>query len=178
MRLYVVRHCKATGQEPGAPLTEAGRQQAEVLADHLANTGIDLIVSSPFERAKASVAPLARRLGLPIQEDERLGERVLAAADLPDWLTHLERSFLDPDLRLPGGESSSEASVRAAAAVDAVLARGARAPLIVTHGNLMTLLLQRFDDRFGFAQWQALSNPDVYLIGMRVERIWSPPAGS
>jgi len=47
-----------------------------------------------------------------------------------------------------------------------------------TFSSVMTLLLQRFDDRFGFAQWQALSNPDVYLIGNRVERIWSPPAGS
>ncbi|MDF2631133.1 MAG: hypothetical protein K0R39_4964, partial [Symbiobacteriaceae bacterium] len=26
MNLYVVRHCKATGQEPEAPLTEAGRR--------------------------------------------------------------------------------------------------------------------------------------------------------
>jgi 2,3-bisphosphoglycerate-dependent phosphoglycerate mutase len=124
------------------------------------------------------VAPLARRLGLPIREDGRLGERVLAAADLPDWLTHLERAFADPDLRLPGGETSREAAARAAAAVAAALASGARTPLIVTHGNLMTLLLQRFDHQYGFAQWQALSNPDVYLVTDRVERIWAPPAGS
>lgn len=177
MRIYVVRHCKATGQEPGAPLTEAGRQQAEALADLLADQGIDLIVSSPYCRALESAAPLARRLGLPASEDGRLRERVLAGEDLPDWLHHLERSFADPDLRLPGGETSREAMARAVAVVDDVLASGARVPLIVTHGNLMALLLKRFDGRFGFAHWQALSNPDVYLVTDRVERIWSPLAG-
>ncbi len=41
----------------------------------------------------------------------------------------------------------------------------------------MTLLLKRFDDRFGFAQWQALMNPDVYRVtvtagGAAVTRLW------
>lgn len=172
MTLYVVRHCKAAGQEPEAPLTEEGRRQAEALAAFLADKEIDLIVSSPYQRARQSIQPLADRLGLPILEDERLGERVLAEGPLPDWLGDLQRSFADPDLRLPGGETGREAMARAAAAVDAVLATGAKAPVIVTHGNLMTLLLRRFDERFGFAEWKALTNPDVYLVTDRVERVW------
>lgn len=32
---YLVRHCQATGQEPDAPLTETGQQQAIALADWL-----------------------------------------------------------------------------------------------------------------------------------------------
>ena len=44
----------------------------------------------------------------------------------------------------------------------------------------MTLMLKRFDDRFGFDEWAALTNPDVYRItlsdaaspALRVERIW------
>jgi 2,3-bisphosphoglycerate-dependent phosphoglycerate mutase len=31
--LYLVRHCQATGQEPDAPLTEIGQQQAIALED-------------------------------------------------------------------------------------------------------------------------------------------------
>jgi broad specificity phosphatase PhoE len=44
------------------------------------------------------------------------------------------------------------------------------ATLLVTHGNLMTLLLKRFDDRIGFAKWQPLTNPDVYSISFSAER--------
>ncbi|HWI60619.1 MAG TPA: hypothetical protein VNT75_02140 [Symbiobacteriaceae bacterium] len=50
--------------------------------------------------------------------------------------------------------------------------RQAEAAVIVTHGNLMTLLLKRFDHRFGFAEWRALSNPDVYLVSDCVQRLW------
>jgi len=37
-RIYLVRHCKAAGQEPEAPLTEEGVTQAERLADFFAGT--------------------------------------------------------------------------------------------------------------------------------------------
>ena len=37
-------------------------------------------------------------------------------------------------------------------------------PSIVTHGNLLALLLRHFDGRVGFAAWEALTNPDVYRV--------------
>jgi 2,3-bisphosphoglycerate-dependent phosphoglycerate mutase len=59
------------------------------------------------------------------------------------------------------------------------MAHSASATLLVTHGNLMTLLLKHFDDRIGFAEWQRLTNPDVYRISFSAERaeiarIWDP----
>lgn len=175
--LYVVRHCKAEGQPASAALTPEGMQQAEALAAFLADKGVERIVSSPFLRARLSIEPLARRLRLEVQEDPRLGERVLASGDLPDWLERLRESFTDLDLRLPGGETSREAMARAAAAVDDALAAGAGTTVLVTHGNLMTLLLKRFDDRIGFAQWGALTNPDLFRLtfgdeGVQLERLW------
>jgi 2,3-bisphosphoglycerate-dependent phosphoglycerate mutase len=175
-RLYIVRHARATGQEPDAPLTADGQQQAERLAELLAERGIDRIMSSPYRRAVATIAPLARRLGLPVATDARLVERVLSATPLPDWEDRLRVAFTDPDLRLPGGESGREAQGRARAVLDDVLRSPARTPLLVSHGNLITLLLQHFDPRFGFDAWRALTNPDVFVITMGeapvVARIW------
>lgn len=178
-RLYVVRHCKAEGQSPEAPLTAEGRRQASALADVLAREPIDRIIASPFLRAQQTAAPLAARLGLPVETDARLGERVLAEGELSSWMSALRRSFDEPDLRFPGGETTREAMARAAAAADDALASGAQSVVLVTHGNLMALLLKRFDDRIGFAEWQALSNPDVYVIADGVvERIWQKSAGA
>ena len=61
--LYLVRHCQATGQEPDAPLTELGKQQAIALADWLSEVPIGRIISSPFIRAYQSAIPLSERLG-------------------------------------------------------------------------------------------------------------------
>ena len=167
--LYLVRHCKAAGQQPEAALTADGHLQAKRLAEKLAVLPIERIVASPFVRAKQSIAPLAERLGLPIATDKRLAERVLAAGDSPDWLAALKSSFDDLDCCFAGGESSRAAMQRASEVASEAMAN-ANATLLVTHGNLITLLLKHFDDRIGFTEWQQLTNPDVYRISLSAER--------
>src|SRR5262245_33430887 len=115
--LYLVRHCKATSQEPEAVLTGEGYLQATQLAEQLAALPIKRIISSPFVRARQSIAPLAEQLGLPIATDERLAERVLAPGDLLNWLAALKTSFEDIDRCLAGGESSRAAMQRASEVV-------------------------------------------------------------
>jgi 2,3-bisphosphoglycerate-dependent phosphoglycerate mutase len=168
--LYIVRHCKAAGQHPDAPLTSDGLAQAVQLADRLAELPIQRIISSPFARAAQSIAPLAQRLGLPIASDARLAERVLSTADLPDWTAALQASFDDLDRCFEGGESSRAAMQRAVAVANECALHAANATVLVTHGNLMTLLLKHFDPRIGFAEWQRLTNPDVYRVVLAPER--------
>ena len=177
-QLYLVRHCKAAGQEPDSPLTIDGASQAVALAQFLGRLPIDRIVSSPFWRARASIMPLARRLDRPVEIDARLAERVLAGpAPLPDWLDRLRASFTDPDLCLPGGESSRTAQARGVAALHDILIHPATHTVVVTHGNLLALLLQHFNPGYGFAAWQRLTNPDVFAVDVQedaatVTRIW------
>ena len=175
--LYLVRHCKAAGQQPEAALTADGHLQAKLLAEKLAALPIERIIASPFVRAKQSIAPLAERLGLPIATDKRLAERVLAAGELPDWLAALKSSFEDLDRCFAGGESSRAATQRASEVASEAIAHPASTTLLVTHGNLMTLPLKHFDDWIGFAEWKRLTNPDVYRISFSAEppeiaRIW------
>lgn len=176
--LYVVRHVKAEGQEPEAALTADGRSQAEALAAALADLGVDHIVSSTFRRAIESIRPLADRLAIAIATDDRLIEASLSSINHPDWLTKLKATFEDDDLCFEGGESSGAATERAIAAVEAVLRSTAKAPVVVTHGRLATLLLRRYDRRFGFEDWQALSTPDLFRIDFDdsqravVTRLW------
>ena len=162
--IYIVRHCKAEGQEADAPLTADGLAQADRLADLLMDSQIGRIISSPYVRAKDSVAPLAERLKLQVELDARLVERVLCAGFIPDWQQHLKASFRDLDFCLEGGESSRAAMRRIVSVVDEIRQHPAETTLLATHGNLMALLLKYFDDAVGFAEWQKLTNPDVYLV--------------
>lgn len=164
--IYIVRHCQAEGQEAGAPLTADGLAQADRLADLLMGSQIERIVSSPYSRAKDSVAPLARCLKLPIELDERLIERVLCAESVIDWRQQLEASFRDLDFCLQGGESSRAAMRRIVSVVDEIRQHPAEITLLATHGNLTALLLKYFDDAVGFNEWQKLTNPDVYRVAL------------
>ena len=163
-KLVLIRHCQAKGQEPDDALTEGGLRQAESLRDFLADLPIDLVAASEYRRARQTAKPLADALGLGVQVDARLNERALSETPVANWREVLRDSFSDPDLRGPGGESAKEASERAWAGLNDLLLSGCQLPAVVTHGNLLSLVLHSLDATFGYEGWEGLSNPDVYLL--------------
>ncbi|MGV3488366.1 MAG: histidine phosphatase family protein [Tuberibacillus sp.] len=96
---------------------------------------------------------------------------------LSPYLNDIKSRDSDYDLKLKGGESSTEATERALQALNECLLSDFQKTAIVTHGNLLALILHFFDKPFGFEGWQRLTNPDVYLLVMEdghhhVKRIW------
>lgn len=171
--IYLVRHCSATGQEPEAELSDLGHQQADELVSFFKDKMIQHIISSPFKRALLSIQPTAQSKNIPIEIDERLAERTLSSGNLSNWLELLEETFTNLDLKVDGGESSREATVRAIK----VVTESPNNCVLVTHGNLMSLILKHFDDSIGFQDWKSLSNPDVYTLSLvnnesTIEHLW------
>ncbi|MRG86142.1 histidine phosphatase family protein [Salinibacillus xinjiangensis] len=163
-QIYLIRHCEAEGQPAESPLTSNGHKQAEMLADFFSNLSVDQIISSPYLRAKESVRPLADKKGLSLKVDERLHERILSTKNLPYWLPKLKETFVDLDLAFEGGESSRVATSRAIQVIEETLTEKYNSTLIVTHGNLLSLILKHFDSSFGFKEWKMLTNPDVFRL--------------
>jgi 2,3-bisphosphoglycerate-dependent phosphoglycerate mutase len=180
--IYIVRHCKAMGQSADAPLTEEGFMQAKALVDFFRERKIERIISSPFLRAVESIDPVAREKQLPVEKDNRLAERVLSSKSFTDWLDKLKATYADLALTYDGGESSRDAMNRIAEVVESAAKSEAENVIIVTHGNIMSLLLKYYDARVGFDEWQALSNPDVFLLQLRdkgydLKRLWKTKNG-
>ncbi|WP_102028395.1 histidine phosphatase family protein [Salirhabdus sp. Marseille-P4669] len=176
-KMYIVRHCKAEGQSPDASLTEEGFLQAIRLSEFLKEKKIDRIISSPFLRAQQTAQPLSEEKKLPIELDSRLSERVLTIENALDWMEKLETTFLDFDRAFKGGESSREAQKRIVDVVNELIRSSSKEIVLVTHGNLMALLLNYYDQQFGFEKWKGLTNPDVYCLQVSknnstLERIW------
>lgn len=176
-KIYIVRHCEAEGQGPDAKLTANGMIQREALAEFFSKMPIDQIISSPFTRAIQSIEPLGQIKNLEVKVDERLVERTLSTGNLPDWFEKLRETFGDDHLKFEGGESSKEATERIVAVVEEVIESNRKQTILVTHGNLMALLLTKYDEYFGFEGWKNLTNPDVFALhieeaDMHLERIW------
>lgn len=162
--IYIVRHCQAEGQDANAHLTKTGLKQAENLAMFLSSFEIDQIISSPFLRAIQSIEPFAKKSRLKVNIDDRLSERVLSSKSLPDWMNKLKATYNDFALKYAGGESTEEAQKRIVNVVNETISSDYNHSIIVTHGNIMSLLLNNYDEKFGFEQWKNLSNPDVFLL--------------
>lgn len=179
-RLFMIRHCNAEGQHKDSPLTKEGVRQSRVLSAFLEKSSypIDRIITSPFLRAIESIKPFAEKNNLTIEIDERLQERLLSEEPIDDWMDVLEQSFTNLDFRLPGGESSNDAVHRSIEVVNEVLSDEVNENIvIVTHGNLLALLLKEFQADIGFSHWKEFTNPDLFLVRKTagefvVERLW------
>ena len=170
-RIYLVRHAESAPSpdvpEPEWPLSEDGRTQANDLAHALAGLPISAVYSSPYPRAADTVQPFADRTGLNVILVDDLRERRLTSlmAPRPQWREWLEKAWAEFDWAPPGGESSAQCQRRVAESLLGIAnAHPGKAILAVSHGNAIALFLNSIDPAFGFEEWAALSNPDLFLI--------------
>lgn len=169
-RIYLILHCEAEGLAFRSKLTSEGRTAAQKLSDFLYDKDVDLIVSSPFIRACETAMHVSERLQLKMIKDIRLSEKVLCTENAEDWLTMVEKSFSDLDLTFPGGESSNEAMKRGVIALQDTLLHTGKSAAIITHSNLLILILKHFQKEFGYQHWKALTSPDVYTLEFLSEK--------
>jgi 8-oxo-dGTP diphosphatase len=87
--VFLVRHAHAgdrddwEGDDRLRPLSKKGWRQARGIAAQLEPLGVRRLISSPYVRCVQTLEPLAERLGLEIEKDDRLAEGAgLEALDL------------------------------------------------------------------------------------------------
>lgn len=80
--VLLLRHGRSTansggvlaGWSPGVDLDDTGRAQSDALAERLSDLKLSALVCSPLPRCRQTIAPLAKRLGVKVAIDRRMGE--------------------------------------------------------------------------------------------------------
>lgn len=181
MIAYIVQHAEKE-RFPGDPtLTARGRQQARSLARHFKSCAVDVVVSSPYRRAVETARPVADALGLALQRDDRLRERMTWNGDqsLQEFLREWNEATRNRDLIPQFGDSSHAAGARFVAAVESSAALGVA--ILVTHGGVTCDALRNFladSDLSGrIPSWSqgipnaAITTVDVRRSGWRLVQI-------
>ncbi len=122
---FLVRHAAhdlldrvLVGRMTGVSLSESGREQAQWVTQRLAREGLNLVQSSPQDRARETASPIARDRGLPLEIVPMLDE-----VDVGEWTgCSLDELKADPRwqqwnsarlvARAPGGESMLDVQAR------------------------------------------------------------------
>ncbi len=154
MKILLIRHaetdCNSQGVFTGVldvKLSELGKIQAEKACEYIGeNYKVDRIYISPKDRTINTVKPLADKLGLNIEFDERLCEinggvwegmtmeNILKnyTAEFSLWKTDIERA------KCPGGEGFKEVGARGVSALtDIANANPDKTVLVGSHGGIM-----------------------------------------
>ncbi|MET7327987.1 bifunctional RNase H/acid phosphatase [Nonomuraea sp. NPDC005650] len=136
-----------------AELTPNGLAQAAAAAERLSREPyrLDVIVSSPFKRARQTAEAVARRTGLDVEVDEDLRE-----LDFGDWEGHtftevqrrwpaeLSAWLADPETAPPGGESFATVARRVQAAGERLVERyEGKTVLAISHVTPIKMLLRQ-----------------------------------
>ncbi len=142
---------KLAGWTPGVSLNEAGRRQAQALAERLKAAPIKALYSSPLERARETAAPLAAAKGLTVEILDGVGE-VRYGAWQGKSLKQLARTKLwrtvqglPAAMQFPGGETFRAVQTRAVEAVEGLVRRHPKALVaVVSHGDVIKLVVAHY----------------------------------
>ncbi|MFJ5302849.1 histidine phosphatase family protein [Streptomyces sp. NPDC088350] len=183
MRLLLIRHGQTTANVdylldtavPGAELTDLGRRQAAALPEALADEDIEALYASTLIRTQCTAAPLAAARGLDIRV--RDGIRELSAGDLEMLPGDTEpgHEYMrivfawaagDTELRMPGGESGTEALARYDAVITEAADSGARTVAMVSHGAAIRMWTAARADNVDvpFAAARPLENTGIVIL--------------
>lgn len=180
--VYFVRHAESPfieGMERTRGLSEKGTRDSLEISNILKTKRIDVILSSPYERAIQTIKPLADELNQTVILYEGLRERALGDIGEVSFKQAKQKLYTDFHYKYSLGESSEEAQERAINELNAILTKyEGRAVVLGTHGDIMTLMLNYFDDQYGIEFWESTSMPDIYELQFnknnleQVRRIW------
>ncbi|WJV19626.1 histidine phosphatase family protein [Rossellomorea marisflavi] len=181
--IYFVRHAHSTytPEELTRPLSEKGMRDARRVTRILELENLDHVVSSPFLRAVQTVEGTAASLNQDVILLDGFKERLLSSAPLDDFQGAIRKVWEEPSFHWEGGESNVDDQKRGVAAMlDLLNEFEGKRVVVGTHGNIMVLIMNHFDPRYGLAFWENLDMPDVYrltfdgvdLVG--VSRLWEP----
>lgn len=155
MTLLLIRHAvtdqtgkRLYGRSPGVRLSEAGRRQAEALAERLRAVPLEAIYASPLERCLDTAGVLVRGRDLRVRRlkgllevdyGELTGRSFTELRRLALW-RRLHRA--PSTVRFPGGETLAEVQTRAVRTVEEIAERHPKGVVaVVAHGDVIRLTL-------------------------------------
>ncbi|PDZ07150.1 histidine phosphatase family protein [Bacillus cereus] len=184
--VYMVRHGespKLEGNERTRGLTEKGSLDAHRVTDILKTEGIDTFISSPYKRAVLTIEKSADFYGKEVVIYENLKECMFSNEDqiISDKEVYplVKKMFANQDFTLTEGESYKDCQRRVVKVLKEILMDFQGQKIIIgTHGLVMTLMMNYFDNQYGFEFLMQTSKPDIYKLEfkdeqlMNVERLW------
>lgn len=169
--IYFVRHAQPdyrTGEDGTYGLSADGIIDRLKAAELLSDIKLDVAISSPYRRSIETIRPCADEHKLDIFTDIRLRERDKGQAGNNHEL--FKRRWSDFSYCEEGGECLGDCQKRNIAAVNDILKKYSdKSVLIGTHGTALSLIINYYDNSFGFDGFMRIIDYMPYVIRMDFE---------
>jgi len=156
--VYFVRHGESVDnaspvfQSPDSPLSDKGREQAKHIAERASRISFEVLIASPFQRAKETAEAIAKTTGKEVEYSDLFTERLKptsvngkphsdqeASALWKEW----NKSLYTPGMKVLDGENFEDIVLRADRALAFLKDRPEKAIVVVTHGYFLRTIIAR-----------------------------------
>ncbi|MBP1963272.1 histidine phosphatase family protein [Paenibacillus aceris] len=179
--IYFVRHAESPyfeGMERSRGLSDKGKLDVLKINEILKDEEFDVFISSPYERAIQTINGAAGTNKIILYEELR--EREIGQIENMSFMEAKLKLYKDINFSFSKGESTIYAQRRAVNVIENILKENMGKKIVIgTHGDIMTLILNYFDNRYDFEFWESTSIPDIYKLEfeeqklIELERLWN-----
>jgi broad specificity phosphatase PhoE len=156
MKVYFVRHAESESSASGfhqnslSGLSTRGKKQAAILAERFSRIKIDLILSSPFVRAKETAEIINKPLKRPIRYLDSLKElkrptevegKKIDDPEIIEIKKLVVKNFSKKDWHYSDGENFYDLKKRGEETIKYLLELKEENVLLVTHGIIMRMII-------------------------------------
>lgn len=130
------------------PLSCEGEELAKEMSKYSELQSINILYSSHYVRAMSTAKYISENNNIPLNVDERLGERKFGVKDMSDLPSnYFEEQFRNWDYKIGNGESINETSERMTNVLSEILANNNDKKIcIVSHGTAISSMLVKWCD--------------------------------
>ena len=195
--VYFVRHGESEGnvgdfhQEHTTPVTEKGRQQAQIVSDRCKNLQIDVVISSALERTRQTADIIVSKIKKPLELSELFEEKrspkeqtgtARNSSEAIKAGEEIIKNFAVPGFRYSNEENFDDLKTRSKNALQYLEKRPEQNILVVTHGVFMRVLVAYLlfgDELTGreceqFIRKLFMNNTGIIKLTFNEERVNAP----
>ena len=171
--IYFIRHAEpdyANRDDRERPLTQKGQEDSKLVTHYLRDKNIDIVLSSPYMRAVATVKDFADSYGHEIHTIEDFRERKIDSVWIEDFNKFAEMQWIDFDYKLSDGECLQEVQSRNINALMQVLKVYRDKSIVIgSHGTAISTIISYFDKTYGFDDFQRIRHIMPWIVKMFFE---------
>ncbi|MCL2356328.1 MAG: histidine phosphatase family protein [Defluviitaleaceae bacterium] len=168
--IYFIRHAEPDfniHDDFSRPLTEKGQTNCALVTKFLRDKNIDAVLSSPYLRARDTVAPFAESTGLEIRTIGDFRERKVDDEWILSFEDFTKKQWADFTYKLPNGESLEEVRVRNISALEGVLREFSGKTLAIgTHGTALSVIAHHYDNTYGYEGFAEMKRIFSWVLKM------------
>ena len=166
--VYFIRHAEPNYEnhdDQTRELTAKGLADRKLVTDFLLDKNVTVALSSPYERAVATIEAFTTQVGLDIEVVADFRERKISDIWIADFGGFTEKQWADFEYKEGNGESLGEVQKRNIAALEITLEKHQGQTMIVgSHGTALSTIINYYDQTFGVADFEVLRPKMPHIV--------------